>query len=134
MTKESSKPNQESGNTTGDNQITLDSDGIPILKEIVAPKSGAKPDKKETAKKASESSKRNLSLPNNEILVNALRNQLRSQVNKDINNITDKVANSVISSISPMLEEKIKAELAEILQKSLDQMINKAITNIPKSK
>ena len=131
---ERSKPDQGSGNTTDDSNITLDSDGIPILKEIVTPKSDAKPKQREAAKTAAKSSKRNLSLPNNEILVKALRNQLRSQVSKDIDNITDRVANNVISCISPILEQKIKAELAEILQKSLDEMINKAITKIPKGK
>ncbi len=132
---ETPKPDQE-GNTaatkTGGNNITLDDMGIPILEEIVAPKKTQNPEPEVQGKSSSETLKRALTVPNNEILAKALRNQLISKVKKELDDITKDVASKAAASITPELEQIIRSQLTEILDRNLDEMIDKIMTEIPK--
>jgi hypothetical protein len=119
--KQGIRPDQE------DKQISVDDMGIPILKDVIASKIDEKP-----ATNTPRPHGLNFSLPNNEILVTALRNQLRSQINNDIDDIAEEVSGKIISSLTQELEHNIKAELVEILQRNLDEMINHAISEDPK--
>ncbi len=126
------RPENPTPNQTGN--IALDDMGIPILEEIVAPKADPKPETKTQAKISSEALKHNLSFPNNEILVKALKNRLRSKVKNDLDDIAKDVAAKAVSSITPELERMIRAQIIEILEQNLEQMINKAVSNLPNKK
>jgi hypothetical protein len=130
------KPNNESG------KIAVDDLGIPILDEVVGQKSISKPIENATSKPKAPSAPEtpstpkapslNFSLPNNEILVTALRNQLRSQINMDIDEIAADISGNIVSNLTHELEHKVKTQIIEILQRNLDDMINHAISEDPK--
>jgi hypothetical protein len=121
------RPNKESG------KISVDDMGIPILEEVVDQKHDTKPTTKaDKEPEPTRTSGLNFSLPNNEILVTALRNQLRSQINKDIDEIAAEVSGNIVSSLTQELEQRVRSELVDILQRNLDDMINHAISQDPK--
>jgi hypothetical protein len=125
------KPNKESG------KIAVDDMGIPILEEVVGQKkSVSKPVEtianKPKAPEPPKAPSLNFSLPDNEILVTALRNQLRSQINKDIDEIAADISGNIVSNLTQELEHKVKTQIIEILQRNLDDMINHAISKDPK--
>jgi hypothetical protein len=117
------KPDKESGRV----KMSIDDMGIPILEDVVGQNRPTNPVASEP-----KTPNMNFSLPNNEILVTALRNQLRSQINDDIDEIAAEVSGKIVSRIAQELEPNIKAELIEILQRNLDDLINHAISKDPK--
>ncbi len=130
------KPNKDSRG------IAVDDMGIPILDEVVGQKSVPTPIENSPSKPKEPSASNepstdrapslNFSLPNNEILVTALRNQLRSQINRDIDEIAADISSNIVSNLTYQLEHKVKTQIIGILQSNMDDMINHAISPDPK--
>ncbi len=128
------RPDNPIPDQTGNNgnDIAVDDMGIPILEEIIPDKTEPRPETHAPAKTSSDTLKRALTVPNNEILANALRNQLRSKVKKNLDDIAQDVAAKAVSGIASELEQRIRNQLTEVLDQNLDEMIEKVITEIPK--
>ncbi len=118
--------------SSGNGGIALDDMGIPILDEIVAAEAEAEPEQNLQTKSSSDALKRALTVPHNEILANALRNQLRSKVKKNLDDITQEVAAKTVADITPDLERMIRDRLTKILDQSMEEMIEKVITETTK--
>ncbi len=128
------RPEDQTPNQTENDigNMAVDDMGIPILQEIISPMTDARPETKDPVKTSSGALKRALTVPHNEILAKALRNQLRSKVKKDLDDIANDVAVKVVSDITPELEQKIRSQVTEILDRNMDVLIEKIITEIPK--
>ncbi len=105
--------------TNSDCNIMLDDMGIPILEDIILDDTEALFEDTTPGP--------NLSLPDNDDLVEALRNQLRSHIQQNLDDITAKVANKVADKVRESLERKINSQLNKILTHNLDKIINSAI-------
>lgn len=107
------KDNPKASIGKSEKPIALDSLGIPILDEVIAGDDD---------------------FPLDEELLAALSKQLRTQLKQDMANIIGSMANVVVANINTELKRQVRMQLSKIIEQHLDRMINRAITDIAKSR